>query len=180
GILAEGTYQVAGTLRFANANVATLAANLILDGAGPSRILDQNGNNGLVNLAVVDTGGSLTLLNGFSLTLSGNLANLGYLLIDPQSTLIVTGNFIQGADATLEIQLGGTPDTGLYGSMAVTGTADLDGTLTLTPVNGYTPSTGDSFSILTYGDRAGAFAVGPPGFDLNYDDIDGVLNVVAQ
>jgi outer membrane autotransporter protein len=100
------------------------------------------------------------------------------LLIDFTSVLNVTGDYTQGSGATLEFQLGGV---GLSGQLNVTGNAALDGTLTLTPVNGYTPATGDAFQILTFGSRNGTdFANPPPGFDLNYDDVGGSLSVVAQ
>jgi hypothetical protein len=45
-----------------------------------------------------------------------------------------------------------------YGSMFVTGTATLDGTLVVEFANVYTPSTGDSFVVLGYGDHIGEFA----------------------
>jgi hypothetical protein len=93
----------------------------------------------------------------------------------------VAGDYRQTSTATLEIQLGGTPDTGLFGQLHVGGDALLDGTLALTLVNGYTPTSGDTFQILTYGSRNGTtFANPPPGFDLNFDDASGDLTVVAQ
>jgi hypothetical protein len=69
---------------------------------------------------------------------------------------------------------------GLFGQLQVHGTANLGGTLALTPVNGYTPTTGDSFAILTYATRGGDFANPPPGFALSYDDVGGILTVIAQ
>jgi hypothetical protein len=40
----------------------------------------------------------------------------------------------------------------------VNGTATLDGTLTVTLVNGYTPATGDSIAVLTSTAESGTFA----------------------
>jgi fibronectin-binding autotransporter adhesin len=181
GTLTGGTYLIAGTLQFTGANIVTNAANLVLDGSGPGQILDESGNNGMANLAVNDGSGLLTLLNGYNLTTAGDFSNQGYLLIDFTSVLIVSGDYTQGSGATLEIQLGGTPDTGLFGQLNITGNAALDGTLVLTPVNGYTPTTGDAFQIMTFASRNGTdFANGPAGFDLNYDDGTGSLTVTAQ
>jgi hypothetical protein len=82
------------------------------------------------------------------------------------------------APATLEIQLAGV---GQGGQLTVTGTAALDGILTLTPVNGYTPTTGDSFAMLTFATRNGTDFDNPPsGFTESLVDAHGTLTVVAQ
>ena len=63
------------------------------------------------------------------------------------------------------------------------GTAALDGTLTITLVNGYVPGSGDAFQILSFAFRGTPptdFATRPDRFDLNYDDIGGSLTVVMQ
>jgi hypothetical protein len=178
--LTGGTYQVAGTLQFTGAHVVAVAANLVLDGSGPGRLIDQNGNNGLASLRAIDATGRLTLQNGFHLATASDLENAGYLLIDPTSTLAVTGSYTQDHAATLEVQLGGAPASGLFGTLAVGGTANLDGSLALTPVNGYVPATGDAFGFLTYGSRQGEFASSSPGFALSYDDLNGILTAMAQ
>jgi hypothetical protein len=48
--------------------------------------------------------------------------------------------------------------------------------LVLTPVSGYTPTTGDAFTILTYVAPTTATS---PGFSLSYDDVNGILTVTA-
>lgn len=139
--------------------------------------MDENGNNGLANLAAIAAAGNLTLQNGYILSTAGDLVNLGYLLLDATSQLAVSGNYTQAGTATLEIQLGGSTS----GQMSVAGTANLNGTLKLTPVNGYVPTTGDSFAILTYGTRNGSdFANPPVGFSKSFDDGNGILTVIAQ
>jgi hypothetical protein len=179
GTLSGGTYVVAGTLQFPGANVTTDAANLTLDGSGPVQVLDQIGNNALTNLTAITATGSLTLQNGCVLTTAGDLANLGYLLLDATSQLNVSGNYTQDVAATLEIQLGGAG--GPSGQLNVAGAANLNGTLTLTPVNGYVPATGDAFAIMTFGTRNGSdFANPPPGFTEVYDDTNGTFTLVAQ
>ena len=179
GTLSGGTYVVAGTLQFPGANITADAANLTLDGSGPGQVLDQLGNNGLANLTAIAATGNLTLQNGYVLTTAGDLANLGYLLLDATSRLNVSGNYTQDVAATLEIQLGGAG--GPSGQLNIAGTANLNGTLTLTPVNGYVPATGDTFAILTFGTRNGSdFANPPPGFAESYDDTNGILTVIAQ
>jgi hypothetical protein len=120
------------------------------------------------------------LVDGASLTTAGDFSNQGYLSVGPGSVFTVTGDYSQGSAAILEVQLGGTPDTGLFGRLRVLGTAALDGTLVLTPVGGYVPGSGDAFAVLTFASRSGDFAVPPDGFDLLYDDAGGTLTVVAR
>ncbi len=179
GTLTGGTWLIAGTLVFPNADIVTDAANLVLDGSGPGQILDPAGNNGLADLAVIDAAGVLTLQNGYVLTTGGSLTNFGYLLLDATSQLNVNGDYTQDAAATLEIQLDGI--AGTSGLLNVGGAANLDGTLTLTPVNGYVPATGDAFTVLTFATRNGSdFANPPAGFDESFDDDNGILTVIAQ
>jgi hypothetical protein len=122
--------------------------------------------------------GALTVKDGAVFVTAGNFTNLGYLLIDSTSVLNVSGNFTQGSAGTLEILLGGIGQSDL---LNITGNANLDGTLTLTPVNGYTPASGDSFQIMTFAARNGSdFANPPAGFSEIFDDVNGTLTVVAQ
>jgi hypothetical protein len=177
--LTRGTYDVLGTLRFANAVVATNAANIILDGAG-ARVTDLNGTDALgPNLALNAAGADFTLLHGAGFTTAADFENDGTLTVGAGSAFNVSGNFTQGTSATLEIQLGGT-GSGQSGRLAVTGQATLTGTLLLTPVNGYVPQTGDAIHVLAYGSRSGDFTTPPPGFTLSYDDVNGILTVIKQ
>src|SRR5262249_55946991 len=93
-----GTYQIAGTLQFANAAIATNAANLALIGAGA--ITDLFGNNALAGLTSVTAGNSLSLQNGAIFTTTSTLPNAGELRIDATSALAVGGSFIQTASNT--------------------------------------------------------------------------------
>jgi len=178
--LTGGTYIITGTLQFPNANIVTNAASIILDGSA-SRIIDQSNNNALANFAT--NNGTFALLNGRNLT-TGTFTNNGTLTIGAGSIFTVTGNYTQGSGGTLEVQIGGT-SIGQFGQLIVNGAApngvaSLNGTLRLTPA-GYTPHGGDSFAILSYRTRSGSNFTNPPaGFDLNYDDTNGRLTVVAQ
>jgi hypothetical protein len=43
------------------------------------------------------------------------------------------------------------------------------------------PHSGDTFDfVLTFGSRSGDFATGPAGFNRNYDDVGGTLELVVQ
>ncbi len=50
-----------------------------------------------------------------------------------------------------------------YDQLIVSGTAQLDGTLTLVLVNGFTPAGGTVFTVMTYGAHAGSLAIAGGG-----------------
>jgi hypothetical protein len=178
--LTGGAYIITGALRFTGANIATLAADLVMDGTN-SAITDLAGGDALPNFAAITTTGHFTIQNGRNFTTAGDFSNAGTLTIGAGSIFTVNGNYIQDPAGTLEIELGGTADTGAFGQLMVAGNAALAGMLTLTLVNDYTPTTGDAFPIMTFMSRNGtAFDTPPDGFDLTYADGNGVLTVTAQ
>src|SRR5262249_23481168 len=69
-------------------------------------------------------------------------------------TLTINGNVTFGSASNLDVRLNGASS---FDSLAVTGTAALDGTITATKGVGYTPNS-ESFGVLTFGNRSGAFA----------------------
>jgi hypothetical protein len=172
--LTGGTWQVfaGATLNITSAgDLTTNNGNITLDGSGSS----------FSNIAhLLTNNGSLSILDGRNFMTVGSFANNGTLTIGLGSLFSVNGNYTQSSMAMLEVLLGGTADTGLFGQLNVSGTATLDGTLTATLVNGYTPTTGDTFAVLTYHSRNGDFATGPNGFDHPFDDANGVMSLVAQ
>jgi hypothetical protein len=68
-------------------------------------------------------------------------------------TLTINGNYTQGSGGTLEIDLGGTGQ----GLMAVSGAANLAGTLEVNTLPGFTPQLNEQFNFLTYGALSGGF-----------------------
>jgi hypothetical protein len=115
-----------------------------------------------------------------------SVVNTGLLHIDSTSSLQVgsfgNGDYTQGDFGVLSIDVGGTTP-GTYGQLKVAGTAHLNGSLVLNPVNGFTPMCGDQFQVLMYGSRGSPpsdFTNPPPGFTLSYDDVHGILTAIAQ
>jgi hypothetical protein len=62
---------------------------------------------------------------------------------------------MQTADGVLNIELGGTGPGADYDQLVVNGQATLGGTLNVVLLNGYVPSSGDQFRILTFSGRNG-------------------------
>jgi hypothetical protein len=151
--LTGGTWEVFGGATLTlnrGVNLTTNNATVVLDGPGSA----------FTNLATLAAnGGTLQVLDGAAFTTAGDFSNTGTLTIGLGSVVTVSGNYTQqDPNATLEVQLGGTADTGLFGQLQVNGTANLGGALQIDLVNGYAPNSGDSFTILTDGSRNGDFA----------------------
>ena len=104
GTLTGGNYHISGTLRFDDADIATLASRVMLDGAG-SDILDQASLSGLRNFDLIDTNGDFGISNGRDFTTGGDFLNNGILRVGAltefevevgSSLLNISGNTITG------------------------------------------------------------------------------------
>jgi outer membrane autotransporter protein len=73
-------------------------------------------------------------------------------------TLTINGNYTQDGNSTIDVNLGGATPSTQYDQMKVSGTASLNGALTVNLVNGYSPPKGTQYSILTYALETGDFA----------------------
>jgi hypothetical protein len=105
--------------------------------------------------------GSATI-NGGSVTgsgiIAGDLTNNSF--VSPGHSvggISITGNYTQGAQGTLVIENGGAAPN-QYDRLQVTGTASLNGKLDIRDINGYTPSTLDTFSPLGFNSATGSFS----------------------
>lgn len=82
--------------------------------------------------------------------------------------LTFSGNYAQSADGVLAIEIGGTTPGPGHDRLVVSGTATLDGTISTAFVNGFVPTIGQTFTVMTYSSRIGDFAARdipcPPGF----------------
>jgi hypothetical protein len=87
-----------------------------------------------------------------------NITNNGTINIGAGDTVAAGGTFTQTSSGTLDIQLGGPPASGLYGSLSSAGATALAGTLAAAPVNGYSPTGSDGFNAVTYPSVSGTFA----------------------
>jgi len=173
-----GTFNNYGTFNMpGDANISTSAGGLAfnnLAGATFNRTTSSGtavfdlpfNNSGTVNVqsgtlrfanSYTQTAGSI-VLNGGSLSTSSLLSIQGGAL---KGSGNITGSVTIGAAGAVEIELGGTtPGTGPtnYDQLNITGSATLSGTLKVTLTGGFTPVSGNTFTIMTYLSHSGTFA----------------------
>ena len=158
GTIALGTGTSSGTFNAlfgASVNFVsgshTLAAGNSLTGAGK----------------ILLAGGSITAPSGLNInggtlggsgTVTGNVTNNG--TVAPGTSaggLTVSGNYTMTASGILDIELAGTTPVSTYDRLNVSGTANLNGTLNVTLIGGYTPVGGETYAPLLFTTRVGDF-----------------------
>jgi len=145
------------------------------DFTNTATVLAQSGTMSFSN-TYVQSGGTTTLgaggitvatplqLNGGTLngsgTITGDVQNNAIVAPGDATTTIgdidITGNYTQGPAASLNLKIAGV---GNYDELNVTGSDTLDGALNVSLINGFVPSNGDMFPILSFASRTGDFAV---------------------
>jgi hypothetical protein len=146
---AGGTVIVAaGTVLASHLNLSNIP---LLQVMGGTFQVDTNFNVATVQ---VQSGGTLALQN--QETLTAGVTNSGN--VSPLGAATIAGSYVQTSGGTLDIGIGGTtPGTG-YDQLNITGSATLAGTLNVSLINGWAPSSGDVYQILTYASETGDFS----------------------
>jgi len=72
--------------------------------------------------------------------------------------LKITGTYAQLSTGTMNLSIGGTTVGTKFSQLQVSGAASLGGTLTAALVNGFTPTVGQTFTVLTASSVAGTFS----------------------
>ena len=109
------------------------------------------------------SGGTLIIYSGGSLSGDGTIrANvITSASVSPGNggtgILTIAGNFAQYAASALNVELSGLSAGTQFDQLAITGTAQLAGTLNVTYPGGFTPQAGDSFPVVTFASEAGQF-----------------------
>jgi hypothetical protein len=145
-------------------------ANFYADSSPLNRYLVNNGSLLISGDSLTLTGGAegngnfsiqqdktLELRGSAIYNLSKSLCNMGVLRISNACTSVgLSSDYTQQSTGTLEFDIGGTSD---FTKLGVTGQASLNnGELKLYVSDGYAPSPGDTFEIMTYGSRTGVFS----------------------
>jgi hypothetical protein len=114
---------------------------------------------GRLTASTISVQGGSVIGNG---TLDGNVTNAGQIVAGfagAPGVMRITGNFTQTSGGDLYLEIGGTNPGTDFGQFVVGGTATLDGVLSVTLINGYTPPGGTAFQVLTAHAVTGAFAL---------------------
>jgi hypothetical protein len=163
----SGTVQVqAGTVLAPGPLFHTFrtSGTVIIAPGGTLRVMDyvQTGGTTTVDgTLTVDFLGTVSLAGGLLTgggTINGNVVNAAELRPgDSPGVLTINGNYTQTADGTLDIEIGGPAVGTQYDRLAVSGTATLAGTLNVVILNGFVPTPGTSFGVLTFRSHSGNF-----------------------
>ena len=191
---AGATLTLTAGSTFANAGTFNVNSNTLIDQGSFNNTNTVNVLTGelSLNTTYTQTAGTTVLggsdittvsplaINGGTLqgagTVTGDVALTAATLIVAGSTGTTTidGNFSMTGASMLDIEVGGLTQgaaTGGFDHLAVTGTANLAGTLNATVTGGFVPTNGNQFQFLTAGGGVtGVFATEnlPTNFSLTY------------
>jgi Tfp pilus assembly protein PilV len=121
-------------------------------------------------------------------TLNGNTSNGATINVGDSGKaglLTITGSYAQLSSAKLNVSIGGTTVATQYSQLKINGTASLAGTLTAALINSFTPTVGQTFTILTAGTVTGTFSNSTIAinsseeFQISYTSNSVVLTVVS-
>ncbi len=137
-----------GTVRAANINVGS---------AGSS-----NNRLALGNGTLLLTGGLAVSSNNFisgTGTIHGNVTNSGTLSPgNSAGSLTINGSLTFASSAQVSFELGGLIATNQYDQINVTNFVQFAGTFSLALINGFTPTAGNSFTLMNFASYTGTFA----------------------
>jgi hypothetical protein len=140
-IVGSGGIFSAKYLTVINASTLQLAGGTVAGNADDSLLTISEASsmtgNGTLSLDVKNNG---TLSHGGSV-----------------GTITVNGDFTQSSTGTLTVDIGGTSAGVNSDLLSISGQADLSGKLDIDLLSAYTPSVGDTITILTYGNYVGEF-----------------------
>jgi hypothetical protein len=183
--VAPDTFSNGGTLIVAaGASIAT-TTNMQFSNSGTVQV---NGGTLAINtLGYKQTAGSTQLaggavtaakqmniaagtLSGFGI-ITGSVLNGG--TVAPSTTggvLKITGGYSQKSSGVLSSVITGTTPGTKFGQLSVGGKAALAGTLKVSTGNGFVPSHGEAFSVLSYHSHSGTFSTltGTPAYSVSY------------
>jgi hypothetical protein len=136
----------AGTVQTTSLSVSHVPTVQVTGGT-----LDVNASFSSIGTVQNESGGTLELDNG--VTLTANVSNGGLLDLGGAvntASAKIAGNLTQSSSGSLDIKLSGTTAGSQYDQLSVTGNVSLGGTLTVSLVNSFVPSAGNSFQIITF------------------------------
>jgi hypothetical protein len=162
-LVVNGAFTTAGTVNIGELHSPSAS---LFQMAGANNFIQTNGTTtlwaaastlGVASGQAVNIEGGL--LQGFG-TIEGNLINGGAVHPgDGPGMLTVNGNYTQNAGGVLDIDIGGSSPGTDFSVLSVNGLATLNtgGLLDVSLLNGFTPTSNETFVILTSGGLSGMF-----------------------
>jgi YD repeat-containing protein len=147
-----------GTWNALDGSTLTFPSGTAITGNGASITLGGSGAAITGISGLTSNSGNLSLTNGANFATTGDFSNSGSLSVGPGSAFNVSGNFVQTPNGTLNAAIGGSPAAGLYGKIVAGGTATLGGALNVALFNGYSPTFGQKYPVMSFASATGSFA----------------------
>ncbi len=151
-VIAPGTFTTSGSV------VVDAGRTLTRNGA-----YTQTAGSSIINgTLTVDSGGSVSLSGGTfggNGVVNSNVSNSGGNLAPGASAgdLNINGAYSQGMSAEMSVEIGGPNPGADHDQLIVSTTATLAGQLNVARINGFEPTPGQEFVILTAASRLGTF-----------------------
>jgi hypothetical protein len=192
--LASGASLTTGGGSFTNAGSFTISKGTTFTVGGSSFNFTQTGGSSTVDGTLTSTSLGTLAVNGGTLDGGGTL---GYNVVDDSTVtpgdsaaktgkLAVSDTYTQGSTGALDIEINGTTAGTKYDQLKVTQGATLGGTLNIALGSGFTPTVGQTFTILTASSVSNQFATvnglainGSEHFTITYNAGSVVLTVVS-
>uniref|UniRef100_UPI0015D91763 beta strand repeat-containing protein n=1 Tax=Nevskia soli TaxID=418856 RepID=UPI0015D91763 len=164
--LASAAVLTTSAGNFTNAGLFTVSAGTTFTIGGSSFNFTQTGGSATIDGTLTSTTLGTLALNGGSLD---GVGTLGYNVVDssiltPGDSATVTGKltvadtYAQSSSGTLDIEINGATAGTNYDVLRVAKAATLGGILDITLGSGFTPTIGETFTILTAGSLSDTFA----------------------
>lgn len=197
GTLALLNGDIGCTAEVINAATGTIDAQRSMSISTPGA---EHENSGVIQVSSGQTlsfgGSSLTNQSGGTILGNGTLNVSGVSFEDngitspgvSPGTLMINGQDPRSATSVRDIEIGGPNPGSQHDQLNITSQAEIDGTLNITLIDGFEPTEGQTFIIMTFGSRTGTFdvvngAAGLPGglaFEVVYSDTNVMLNTIVE
>lgn len=158
------TLTTATTGSFTNAGTVDVTKGTTLTVGGTGHSYSQTAGTTTVDGTLsAGTNGTVSLTGGTiqgAGSIKGNTSNGATINVGDAGKaglLTITGTYTQLSTATLNVSIGGATVGTQYSQLKISGTASLGGTLTAALVNSFTPTVGQTFTILTASSISGTF-----------------------
>jgi len=149
-----------------NSGIINVSARLNINQSGASPSITNTGTMAVASGAILYVSAGSFLNNQGGIIKGNGTIDLSSPTIVENSGIVspgmspgelsITGDAVQNADGTLEIEIGG-PDNGDFDRLNISGNATMGGTLNVSLINSYDPAVSTVFRILNYGSYNGTY-----------------------